>query len=38
MLARNQSIGSATVDLSPLLSSHEVPLVRVRVRVRVRVS
>ena len=25
MLARNQSIGSATVDLSPLLSSHEVP-------------
>ena len=26
MLARNQSIGSATVDLSPLLSSHEVPL------------
>ena len=26
MLARNKNIGSATVDLSPLLSSHEVPL------------
>ena len=26
MLARNKNIGNATVDLSPLLSSHEVPL------------
>jgi Ca2+-dependent lipid-binding protein len=26
MLARNKTIGKATVDLSPLLSSHEVPL------------
>ena len=26
MLARNKNIGSATVDLSPLLNSHEAPL------------